>query len=244
MMISFESLREFQRKEKYEKGLTELPNGFYPQCSISLKSMEEKAKDTSGILELEGMKKTLEDVLEMRERKILLMALHSARGASAPINLLPEEKKFFDNLLSNIIGLRKDLLDDIMQGRLKVPKEEIKQKLPQRPPQKSMYKEKIIEKKPESIKTEYIEPVKPQVKAEVKEPTQTSLPEESKEKRLKNGELPLTQAGRMKVTFLKELPAFMATDSKAYGPVKPGDILDLPEDVAQFLINKKDAKKA
>jgi len=251
MMISFEGLREFQRKEKVDKGLIELPLEFYPHCSVSIKTMEGKVKDSSTVLELEGMKKTVQDILEMRERKILLMALHSSRSSSPPKNLLPEEKSLFDSIFDNMEGFRKSLIDDIMQGGLKTPKEEKpKSRLPQRPPEKPPQKNEPINPKSQDVNKPATQvPIKsiqaqPQIKREIVE-KQSNLEEGPKNmKKLKSSLLPTTPAGRMKVKFIKELPSFMGTDSKAYGPVKPGDVIDLPEDVAQFLISKKDAKKA
>ncbi len=232
MMISFESLRDFQRKEREDKNLVQLPASFYPACSESIKKLSERTKDTSSIMELENMKKAFEDILEIREKKMILMALHSARGSAAPKNLLPEEKDFFEKSLENILSLRKGLAKDVIDGRLEFKEEPIVEKtIPHQLPPKA--EEKKIE-----IKL----PVTNIVAEKIHEIHQT-IHEPSRSVTMESLLVKETSSGRMSVMFMKELPRFMGTDERAYGPVKEGDILDIPKDVAEFLIGKGAAKK-
>jgi DNA replication initiation complex subunit (GINS family) len=44
------------------------------------------------------------------------------------------------------------------------------------------------------------------------------------------------------IAFLEEVPQFMGSDMKAYGPFGIGDIANLPEDVSRILVEKGAAK--
>lgn len=250
MLISFDALREFRRKEKDDKGLTQLPPEFYPICSSSIKKMSDLAKDHDSIIETGNMKKALEDIFEMREMKIILMALHSARGAAAPKNLLPEEKEFFDKTLDGILSLRNGLLKDVIEGRVeyKAPPAahanaeshviQMAQQHAQNDVSKETHHQEIRKIEPAKyVKQPHEEPphMHEQTHAGEKKSAKTTM-----ESMLIKHEDPK----RLKITFLRPLPAFMGTDELPYGPVNEGDSLELPIDVAEFLIAKGAAKKA
>jgi DNA replication factor GINS len=48
---------------------------------------------------------------------------------------------------------------------------------------------------------------------------------------------------RSNVAFLEDLPAFVGTDMKEYGPFRKGDMASLPEDVANLLVEKSAARR-
>ncbi|MBI5355302.1 MAG: DNA replication complex GINS family protein [Candidatus Aenigmarchaeota archaeon] len=252
MLISFEALREFRRKEKEDKGLTRLPPEFYPICSASIKKMSDLAKDHNSIIETGNMRKALEDIFELREMKIIQMALHSARGAAAPKNLLPEEKEFFDRALDNILSLRKGLLKDVIEGRVEYRPPEIKHDNETKHGKTETYPmatENQHAPKPE-IKT--VEHPPQALKAEPPKNFESSAVNINNEAREKRHEKTTMESlivkhedpKRLKIMFLRPLPAFMGTDELPYGPVNEGDSLELPRDVAEFLIAKGAAKKA
>ena len=45
------------------------------------------------------------------------------------------------------------------------------------------------------------------------------------------------------VAFLEDIPVFVGTDMRNYGPFRKGDIATLPEDVAELLVTKNAARK-
>lgn len=250
MLISFDALREFRRKEKEDKGLTQLPPEFYPICSTSIKKMSDLAKDANSMIETSNMRKALEDIFELREMKIIQMALHSARGAAAPKNLLPEEREFFDRALGNILNLRKGLLKDVIEGRVEYktspsahaktePHIVMEKDVPLKPEVKNDVP-KAIEARNEPMRTE--PPKHSDQQAHI--PTQASHEKKSGKTTMESLFVKHEDAKRLKIVFLRPLPAFMGTDELPYGPVNEGDSLEIPRDVAEFLIAKGAAKKA
>lgn len=244
-VVSFKTLRELRAKEQGEGGLSKLPENFYPLCSEYIKGVSRKADDKASLLEAENAKKTLEDIFEMRERKMLLMALHASRGSIAPVNLLPEEREFFDKAMENIVSLRKSLLKDVVEGRLEMKAEQCvpvvdpphKTAMPaapfSSPPSQSRPAPLVQRPPPPAVQPKTAAPMT------AREP-QTITPAAGEGK---NSMLQVTtDNGRMRVRMLQPLPEFMGTDERPYGPLEKGDEIELPEDVARFLIGKKAAE--
>jgi DNA replication initiation complex subunit (GINS family) len=49
---------------------------------------------------------------------------------------------------------------------------------------------------------------------------------------------PKPAQNRLDVIVLEEIPAFVGTDEVEYGPLRPGDEINLPKDVAELLIKR------
>lgn len=140
-IITYETFRKFHRREKNNEKLQELPREFYNSCKkwISRKREEfEKSKgDTTSLYELENVKKIIRDIFDRRERKIILMALHTVRSGISPENLLPEERDFFDETVSILQKFRNGLLKRVTESE-----EEVEEKVESEIKRKSEQKEK------------------------------------------------------------------------------------------------------
>jgi DNA replication initiation complex subunit (GINS family) len=97
-LITYETIRNAHRAEKEEE-LQKLPLGFFESVRNWF-SHKEKLKDTTSLLEVENAKKLLEDIINRRERKIVLSALRTVRGELPPASLTDEERKFFDQIVN------------------------------------------------------------------------------------------------------------------------------------------------
>ena len=132
-IITYESIYEILRKEKYNKELQELDPNFFKDVITYLKekkkilkSQEEnqsifasqEIKKTK--IQLENIKKILNEIYDKRESKIIgLAVLTSKTKDEQDISfLLPEEKKFFDSVLKILGRYREDLLNSLLKGKL------------------------------------------------------------------------------------------------------------------------------
>lgn len=191
-LITYETIRNAHRAEKEEE-LQKLPEGFFESVRNWFKH-KEKMKDTTSLLEVENAKKLLEDVINRRQKKIVLAALSTVRGQLPPTNLTDEERKFFDEIVNS----------------LKIFKNEINEKF--------RGYEEIVEEKVEEAKKS-IEELKKEEKMEFAKPD-----------------------GKLLVKILSDLPRFVGSDMQAYGPLKAGDVISLPEEIGNLLINRKVAE--
>lgn len=98
-MITYEALRKAAIEEKANKRLSRLPDGFFSEVKAYL---EKKAQlhEKEDKWELDSAKNTLQDLMEIRERKVLLSALFGSRTGVVPENMLPAERDFFDKVIN------------------------------------------------------------------------------------------------------------------------------------------------
>jgi len=136
-IITYETIRNAHRAEKEEE-LQKLPLGFFDSVRNWF-SHKEKLKDTTSLLEVENAKKLLEDVINRRERKIVLSALRTVRGELPPASLTDDERKFFDQLVNILKAFGNEMTEkfrsyaDIAEEKVEEAKksvEELKPKVP------------------------------------------------------------------------------------------------------------------
>ncbi len=165
-MLTYETLRKIFTEERSTNKLVKLPENFFKDVKDYL-DKKSKLQSKEDKWELDSAKGTLEDLLEIRERKILTLAMYSARSGIVPENLTPEEKNFFDNIIKIIKDFQKQ-------------------------------RKKALEEKPEKM---------------------------------------------VAIAVLEDIPEFVGTDLKSYGPFKKGDIATIPEDSAKLFVQKGMAKE-
>lgn len=110
-VISYETIRAAHRLEKNEQ-LHELPEGFFQSVKLWLDNKKNK-KDTMSLLEIENAKKLLEDIVNRRQRKIVLAALRTIRGEMPPSKMTDSEQKFFDSVVMLLKGYNNDLKEQM-----------------------------------------------------------------------------------------------------------------------------------
>lgn len=108
-LISYETIRNAHRAEKEEE-LQRLQEGFFESVRNWF-SHKEKLKDTTSLLEVENAKKLLEDIVNRRERKIVLAALGTVRGQMPPASLTDDERRFFDQIVNSLKAFKNDISD-------------------------------------------------------------------------------------------------------------------------------------
>ncbi|MBI4163511.1 MAG: DNA replication complex GINS family protein [Candidatus Aenigmarchaeota archaeon] len=124
-MLTYESIRKIIDEEKESPNLTNIPEDFFTQAKAYLAKKSSVDKDD---WRLESAKRRLQDIIDIREKKIVNMALYAARSKTTQENLTPEETVFFNSLLNTIKGFRKDV-DSIIEIKddLVVLKEDIEE---------------------------------------------------------------------------------------------------------------------
>src|SRR3989344_9510623 len=119
LMLTFDKIRDLERKEKESKQLQKLPAGLIAEMKEYIERRGKiKEKSTLDILEMKNVNDSIKRIFEIRERKIMELALFSARTGNPPENLLPTEDDFFQSLLSNLESFRSDI-----KRELSAPKE-------------------------------------------------------------------------------------------------------------------------
>lgn len=166
-MLTYETIRRIVTDEKNATKLTPLPEDFFKKAKAYLDNKAKISDSKEDTWELESVKRLLQDLFEIRERKVMTLALYFVRSGVTSEHMIPEEKKFFDSVVSNI-------------------------------------KQFQVERK---------------------------------------GVLEGEQEKKELVAVLEDIPGFVGTNMKNYGPFKKGDVITLPEDNVRLLIEKNLARK-
>ena len=133
-IITYDSIYETLRKEKYEPEIQKLSETFYADTITYLKEKKaivETQRSQQSIFsdetvkterQIQNIKRLLKELYERRENKIIQLALFSSRSETQPeiSNLLPEEQEFFRAINANLTLYRKGIMEHLLQ--LKYPK--------------------------------------------------------------------------------------------------------------------------
>ncbi|MCD4739836.1 hypothetical protein K8R43_01440 [archaeon] len=118
--LSYEKIRDIQRRERKEASLAAINSDFYPSLAALVKTMEKQYTenpDTEKLREKENMLKLAKQLFDQREQKILLKAMRAIRaGRKLDENLTPEEKKFYDTLTKALENNR-DMFEKTIHGQ-------------------------------------------------------------------------------------------------------------------------------
>lgn len=136
-IITYEVLYDILRKEKTRQELQKLDINLFQDIIKYLK--EKKAilddlKTKTSVFaqkeiektekELGNIKKIVKDIYDKRESKIIQLALSYVKTKSPPydLNLLPEEKPIFEDLVTSLKNFRQEILIDKLLEEDKKPK--------------------------------------------------------------------------------------------------------------------------
>jgi DNA replication initiation complex subunit (GINS family) len=101
-MITYETLRKIERDERVEKKLAQLPERFLIEVLEYLKKKEAMAREKGDRWELQTAKQRFQNIMELRERKIVNFTLSFVRSGALPENMAPEERELFDSVVKQV----------------------------------------------------------------------------------------------------------------------------------------------
>lgn len=110
-ILTFQYLRELQKKERDSPALQPIDANFYRTLSECIK----ESSDSETIIQI------IRSILDMRERKIVKTAINSARADIKPQNLLPEEEPLFLEVSDAIKAYRASLERALSKEESPVP---------------------------------------------------------------------------------------------------------------------------
>ncbi|MGC8993243.1 MAG: hypothetical protein ACP5H3_00560 [Candidatus Aenigmatarchaeota archaeon] len=123
-VISFEYLKKILNEEKKNSNLTKISDDFYTAVKQYLESKKMLARERRDEIEVRNMERVIENIFNLRERKIVNFAIIAARIGSYPQNLTKDEKEFFEKIV-NIIKERRKILESLKEEEIKKKEVEI-----------------------------------------------------------------------------------------------------------------------
>lgn len=132
VIITYESLYELLRREKYRPELQKLDSDFYKNAMNYLKEKQailDSQETRESIFAANGVEKTktqlrniqkiLKEIYEKREAKVIQLALFNSRSSSLVFNessLLPEEQAIFGSVRDVLSRFREGILFNILSS--------------------------------------------------------------------------------------------------------------------------------
>ena len=122
--ISYKNLRKIQQLEKTSPVLTKVDTAFYQKVREYLKNLEknvDKEKNEQKVNlykeEIQNTKKIVNNIYELREKKIVQAALSTVRGGKPDLkNLHKTETKLYEILIKQIITSRNEILHEKIES--------------------------------------------------------------------------------------------------------------------------------
>ncbi|MBU5557631.1 MAG: hypothetical protein QW751_01410 [Candidatus Aenigmatarchaeota archaeon] len=111
-LISYETIRACHRAEK-DEALQVLPENFFQSVRAWLAAKMAK-QDTMSLLEADNAKKLIEDLINRRERKIVMAAIRAVRGSPPPAGMTTAEAAFFDSIVAQLTAFRTTTINSII----------------------------------------------------------------------------------------------------------------------------------
>ncbi|MDY6774043.1 MAG: hypothetical protein SVS85_02485 [Candidatus Nanohaloarchaea archaeon] len=114
-VLTFEELRQVQSRERDSDTLQELEEEFFDRARryLELKRDPEKPLQNQ---EYRNAKNILQDVLDLRQKKIVKLAFLSVKSGVNVENLLDQEEELFQELEETVREYREELNEDVFEG--------------------------------------------------------------------------------------------------------------------------------
>src|SRR3989338_3235279 len=115
-MLTYETIRKILDEEKTSKNLAKIPADFFKQAKEYLDKKAQVSKDW----EFESAERRLKDVIDLREKKVIMLAMYAARANTEVQNLTEEERELFNTVL-NAIKLFRENIEKQMSTKKEEP---------------------------------------------------------------------------------------------------------------------------
>ncbi len=181
MELNYDEIRRIYRLEKNTSKLVEVPEDFFYSLADFIVQEKENYFDSMKDLNFgkargfTNLKKMVEEILSLRQKKILSKALVASKTSEENEEIMSsEEKKLFDEMLK-VLNSHNSLIESVFVGKKKTVKEK--------------------------------------------------------------------DLNKVLVRILSDVPSFIGTDMKEYGPYKKNEKVKLPPKIAKLFVSRKIGEK-
>ncbi|MBU3957833.1 MAG: hypothetical protein KKB25_02050 [Nanoarchaeota archaeon] len=223
-LITYDTIRKAHRAEKQEIALQKFPDSFFLLVRGWIDHKQSAQKSLDSLSDIKNAKGLLDDLLNRREKKLVIAALHTIRGDLPPQNMTLDEEKLFDNLVNILKQARQDMREQMFGC------------------------DGIIEEKLDSARA-MMDEMKTSGGGEsaVAQEKADNGKNETGSDCVAGGAGGKTGAapeisGITKLKIIADMPSFVDAEMKAYGPFKAGTVAELPREMAQILLARKVAE--
>jgi DNA replication initiation complex subunit (GINS family) len=250
--ITYETLFDLLRREKSRNELQFLDKTFYYDLIAYLKEKKgtirnedhhtllfSKGEQEKIKIQIKNIQKILRELYELREKKIINLAVNKVRTESNLIDtstLLPEEINLFDETCILLTKYKEGVLYNVL--RLDAPSIELDEhkishssNQKQDPTLTNEYQEDETYNK-ESLFDSYKKEDTQNTKSDYSEKQNTTFSQAHTIEQTSENEK------MIKVKILNDLPKFIGQNKNIYGPFKKEDITELPESITTILLKK------
>jgi DNA replication initiation complex subunit (GINS family) len=213
--MNLSDLLKIWRVEKGTSELAKLPNNFYSDSHAFLDSIKTDPHESKKAQELYN------EVVGMRQHKMLMGCLRHLRGGEKIGGMLKEESEVYEGIYTELKNMRLGVKKEV-----KVEEVETEEEVEETGSQKT-------------LKTE-------EESGGIAEEKTEEEPEESKEAPVERGKKDVfkqkdeNKGVRKRVKFLKPMPAFVGPNLETIGPFEEDQEVELAEGIAEILM-KNDA---
>jgi DNA replication initiation complex subunit (GINS family) len=255
MAINYEELRKIELSEKRSAQLYKLPQDFYLEASSYLKALQSSLESfkQSGddaahrkipMLEdqIYNTRESIKNVYEMREKKLVALAISASRGVALDLGALSfEEKPVYDRLLDLMRGAREELLF-CRKNTINPPTPPVKFKdnpqvrhdagldTPSQPAIKFSTEEAQVAKVSVTVPTQAATIIEPPIQKIISNPA----PNVSVTACVAEAPKPAAGTDYVTIRVIEELPTFVGNDGKKYA-LKKGDVASIHKANASIL---------
>lgn len=246
MAIDFEEMRRIYRMEKSTARLVDVPDDFFTLLHGLIDEERKKYFDslkdlnTTRARDFGNLKKLVDEWFVVREKKLLNAVLMAARLEELDSqHMSAEEKKMVEHVYTALMSHRA-----ITKQVLDANSEFVAIGIPSVPQASSPLNERMDALKhvsPENSAAEKeVETVPPSHSFSSSSTTahaSAAHASTSHAQHPSSETIPSPLASPVKI--LSDIPSFVGTDLKEYGPYKPGQVVSLPEKIAQLFVSRK-----
>ncbi len=262
-VLTFEELRRVQSRERESDTLQDLDEEFFDRARNYLEMKRDADSHLQG-QEYRNARNIIQDILDMRQKKLVKLAFLSVKSNVKVENLLDEEEELFERLEEEIGSYRHDLQQEVFEkpgdveaggedelDGLEVEEPEEVEDTEGEEPDEEETEEPETGVEEEGVEGESGEDVVLEVEdAEEEDEEGSEILVESGEEPESGGEEGDTGEesgeggdGTARVKVQDHVPEFMGTDLEAYGPFEEGEEVEVPEGNAEVLEEQGKAER-
>lgn len=113
-MINYNTLKEIQRNERWETGLTKIPTTFYEECTDYILQLEMECVNDFNVRRYKNTVSCYSEIIEKRLTKITTKTYYSAFRKNSPFS--SQDNIWVDELPPNILPSEREVYNRISEA--------------------------------------------------------------------------------------------------------------------------------